>query len=247
MHYIVFDLEFNQDVSSLQNFHFQNTRYPFEIIQIGAIKLDAQFNQIDTFNRYVKPTFYGQVSPFITELTGINTNQLQSEETFPHVYKDYIHFIGGTDSVFCIWGLSDIKELFRNASYHELGHESLPRQYINIQPYAPIHLKLPHKKLMRLEDAVSMLHIPVTHPFHNAFHDAYYTTEVFKKIYHPSMYPIHYDPSYRPTRPKKPKKQIDFEKLINQFAKMYQRNMSEEEQDMIKLAYKMGKTNQFLK
>ena len=247
MHYIVFDLEFNQDVSSLQNFNVQNTRYPFEIIQIGAIKLDAQFNQMDTFNRYVKPTFYGQVSPFITELTGITITQLQLEETFPQVYKDYIDFIGGADSVFCIWGLSDIKELFRNAQYHKLNHEPLPRQFINIQPYTPIHLKLTTKKLMRLEDAVSMLHIPITLPFHNAFCDAYYTAEIFKKIYHPSIQPTYYDPFYRPIRPKQPKKQIDFEKLINQFEKMYQRNMREEEQDMIKLAYKMGKTHQFLK
>lgn len=247
MHYIVFDLEFNQDLSSLQNFNTQNTRYPFEIIQIGAIKLDAQFHQIDTFNRYVKPTFYGQVSPFITELTGITTKQLQSEETFPQVYKDYIDFIGERDTVFCIWGLSDIKELFRNANYHELSHNSLPRQFINIQSFTPIYLKLTNKKLMRLEDAVSMLHIPITLPFHNAFCDAHYTAEIFKKVYHSSMQPVYYDPSYKPMRPKKPKKQIDFDSLIGQFEKMYGRNMSDEEQEIIKLAYKMGKTNQFLK
>ena len=247
MHYIVFDLEFNQDLSSLQNFNTQNTRSPFEIIQIGAIKLDAQFHQIDTFNRYVKPTFYGQVSPFITELTGITFSQLQLEETFPQVYKDYIDFIVGTDSVFCIWGLSDIKELFRNANYHDLNSETLPRQFINIQPYAPIHLKLSNKKLMKLEDAVSMLHIPITLPFHNAFCDAHYTAEILKKVYHPSIQPIYYDPSYRAIRPKQTKKQIDFDRLIGQFKKMYGRNMSDEEQEIIKLAYKMGKTNQFLK
>ena len=71
MYYIIFDLEFNQDSSSLQHFDGKNTRAPFEIIQIGAIKLDVNFNTIDTFNRYVKPTFYKQITPFITELTGI--------------------------------------------------------------------------------------------------------------------------------------------------------------------------------
>lgn len=246
MHYIIFDLEFNQDFSSLQNFDLKNSRYPFEIIQIGAIKLDESFNTTDTFDRYVKPFFYTQINPFITELTDITTTQLMSEEPFPEVYKAYTEFIEGVDSVFCIWGMSDIKELFKNTEYHQLSNKLLPRMFINIQPYVSIHLNLPSKKLLRLQDAVSALHIPITHPFHNALYDAYYTAEIFKKIYHSSIKPNYYDPLYIPSRQRQRKKQIDFDKLIQQFEKMYNRPMSDEEQDMIKLAYKMGKTNQFL-
>lgn len=246
MHYIVFDLEFNQDISSLQHFDQQNARYPFEIIQIGAIKLDSSFQTIDTFNRYIKPTFYQQITPFITELTGITTDQLATEEPFPEVYTAFTEFIGGVDSVFGIWGMSDIKELFRNAKYHELNNELLPRKFINIQPYVSMHFGLPSKRLLRLQDAVSNLQIPITYTFHNAFYDAYYTSEVFKTIYQPSMQPGYYDPSYVPSRKHPQKKQIDFEGLIQQFEKMYQRPMTQEEQDIIKLAYKMGKTNQFL-
>lgn len=246
MHYIVFDLEFNQDVSSLQNFDRKNARYPFEIIQIGAVKLDADFNTTDTFNRYVKPSFYKQINPFITELTGITTNQLLLEDPFPEIYKAFTTFIGGIDSVFCIWGMSDIKELFRNATYHQLNNKLLPEMFINIQPYVSMHLHLPAKKLLRLQDAVSLLHIQVTYPFHNALYDAHYTSELFKKIYHSSIKLSHYDPSYVPIRTKKHKKQIDVDGLIQQFEKMYNRQMTEEEEGIIKLAYKMGKTNQFL-
>ena len=246
MYYIIFDLEFNQDFLSLQNFDRQNAPYPFEIIQIGAVKLDINFSTIATFDRYVKPSFYREINPFITELTGITTNQLLQEEPFPEVYKAYTEFIGGTDSVFCIWGMSDIKELFRNAAYHQLSNECLPRMFINLQPHVSIHLGLPSKKLLRLQDAVAALTLPISYPFHNAFHDAFYTSEIFKKIYHPSIYPVHYDPLYKPIRQRQRKKQIDFDNLIQQFEKMYNRQMNQEEQDMIKLAYKMGKTNQFL-
>lgn len=246
MYYIVFDLEFNQDFSSLQHFDGQGTRYPFEIIQIGAVKLDKDFHTIDTFNRYIKPTFYRQIAPFITELTSITTEQLTEEETFPDVYTAFTEFIGGVDSVFGIWGMSDIKELFRNAKYHRLSNELLPRKFLNIQPYVSMHFGLPSKRLLRLEDAVSTLQIPITHAFHNALYDAYYTSEVFKRIYQPSMQPGYYDPSYIPPRRRPQKKQIDFEGLIQQFEKMYQRPMTQEEQEIIKLAYKMGKTNQFL-
>jgi len=247
MHYIVFDLEFNQDFSSLQSFDKKSFPYPFEIIQIGAIKLDMNMNTIGTFNRFVKPTIYAQISPFITKLTGITTDQLLIEEPFPEVYKAYIEFIEDTDTVFCIWGMSDIKELFRNAEHHQLNRKHLPRRFINLQPYVSIHFCFPPTNLLRLQNAVEALNLPITHQFHSALNDAYYTAELFKTLYNSSMQPKLYDPSYVITRQRQQKREIDVNKLLQQFEKMYARKMTEEEQEIIKLAYKMGKTNQFLK
>lgn len=246
MHYIVFDLEFNQDFSSSQSFE-KKAKAPFEIIQIGAIKLDSNSNTVATFNRYVQPTIYSQVNPFITELTGITTAQLISEESFSKVFNDYTGFIGQEDSVFCVWGMSDMKELYRNVEYHKLDKTLLPELYINIQPYLSVHLGFSKTKLFRLENAVESLRIPLLYTFHNAFYDAYYTAEIFKRINNPTIEPQKYDPNYRPIRPIQSKKIIDFEKLLQQFEKMYDRKLNKDEQDMIILAYKMGKTNQFLK
>jgi DNA polymerase III epsilon subunit-like protein len=247
MDYIVFDLEFNQDFSSLQNNVPTMTSYPFEIIQIGAIKLDSDFKQVSTFDRYIKPTLYKNISPFITELTGITTQQLISEQPFSKVYMAFVEFISSADSLFCTWGMSDMKELFRNVAYHELDKKLLPKMFINLQPYASLYLKLPTKKLLRLEHATQALNIPLTQPFHNALNDAYYTAELFKKIYTPSINPKLYDPDFIAVRPRQPKKEIDTDKLIQQFEKMYARKTTEIEQEMILLAYKMGRTNQFLK
>lgn len=248
MYFIIFDLEFNQDVSSLENFDLDKERphYPFEIIQIGAIKLDLEFNTADIFSHYIKPTFYKRINPFITELTGITTEQLQTEEPFPEIYKTFTEFIEG-DSVFCIWGMSDITGLFKNVEYHQLNKRLLPKKFINLQPYVSINLNLSRKKLLGLRHAVEILNIPITYPFHNALHDAFYTGEIFKKVYSPSIQPRTYDQSNLIIRPKRRKIEIDFDKLILQFEKMYARKMTEEEQDIIKLAYKMGRTNQFLK
>lgn len=247
MYFIIFDLEFNQDVSSLQNFDRNSSHFPFEIIQIGAIKLDLEFNTVATFNRYVMPTFYTRVNPFITELTGITTEQLLLEEPFPEIYKAYTEFIDGTDSVFCIWGMSDIKELIKNVEDHQLDHRLIPKMFIDLQPYVSLYLNLPRKNLLRLQHAVEVLNIPIKYTFHNALHDAFYTAEVFKKIYNSSIQPKNYDPSNVTIRPKRPKREIDIDKLLQQFEKMYAREMTIEEQGMIKLAYKMGRTNQFLK
>lgn len=245
--FIIFDLEFNQDVSSFQNSNGIRSSHPFEIIQIGAIKLDGEFNTVGTFNRYVRPTFYTKINPFVTELTGISTEQLLIEEPFPEIYKSYTQFINETDSIFCIWGMTDITQLFKNVEEHQLNEGLLPKRVINLQSHVSMQLNLAQKKLMRLQHAVEALNIPITYPFHNALYDAYYTAEIFKKIYNSSIQPKRYDPSHIPIRPRKPKTVIDIDKLLQQFEKMYARKMTEEEQEMIKLAYKMGRTNQFLK
>ncbi len=246
LNYIVFDLEFNQDFSK-SNKDSLMPRPCFEIIQIGAVKLDQSLNFIGTFQRYVKPVIYPQINPFITELTGITTEQLQSEEIFPGVYQDFIEFIGNLNSVFCIWGISDIKELFRNVSYHKLNQKLLTKSYINLQPYAALHFKLPRKKLLKLKTTVEMLDIPSVCPFHNALNDAKYTAEILKKIFQDSMRPKFYDPNATNSHPRQRKQRIDFEQLTKQFEKMYQRELTQDEQNMIKLAYQMGKTRQFLK
>lgn len=247
MYYIVFDLEFNQDIPSLQSKAIERRRYPFEIIQIGAVKLDIDLNSIATFNRLIKPTIYSEVSSFITELTGITTEQLMVEKPFSEVYKNFIKFIRDKESVLCTWGMSDIKELSRSVQSYELDISSLPKKFINLQPYVSKHLGLSTKKLLRLQSATEALNISMPFEFHNAFYDAYYTAEIFKRIYDSSITPKVYDPHYVKVRPKQRKREIDYERLIQQFKKMYARDMTKEEQEIIILAYKMGKTHQFLK
>ncbi len=247
MHYIVFDLEFNQDLPSLCLPDETVNLCPYEIIQIGAIKTDSAFQTLATFNRYIKPAIYMQVSTFVTDLTGIRTEQLLSESTFPKVFNDYIDFIGEEDSIFCVWGTSDMKELHRNVRFHKLDKKQIPDMFINLQPYVSTYLNISNKKLLNLKAAVEELNIVTPYQFHNAFYDAFYTTEILKKINSSAIQPKHYSPDSVSFRPRQPKKVIDFEKLLQQFEKMYRRSLSEEEKDMIQLAYKMGRTNQFIK
>lgn len=247
MQYIVFDLEFNQYLPSIHSMGEKIAQCPFEIIQIGAIKLDLNYNTLATFNRYVKPTVYPEISTFITDLTGITTKQLLSEALFPEVYNEYMEFIGKGDNVFCTWGMSDMKELFRNAEYHNLDKKCLPNMYINIQPYASKHLDVSQVKLLSLQTAVESFKILTPYKYHNALYDAYYTAEIFKIVNCPTIQAKKYNPNFVIPHSRQPKKIIDYEKLIHQIEKMYARELSKEEQDMIILAYKMGKTNQFLK
>lgn len=245
--YIVFDLEFNQDFSDDSVKNKIGNMFPFEIIQIGAVKLDSDLNIVDSFIRNIKPDIYKKINPIIEELTGIKTEMLINEKSFLEVYNEFIDFIGDKDSIFCIWGMSDIRELYKSADYYKQNLNLLPKMFINVQPYASLYFHMPKKIQLRLQSVVEMLKIPVKSEFHNALNDAIYTTEIFKKIYNESIKPIIYNHNYIKPRVRQVKRVIDTEALINQFEKMYGRILTEDEKSMILLAYKMGKTNQFLK
>ena len=253
MHYIVFDLEFNQDPDSLIDLRLKpetpekKSKYPFEIIQFGAVKLDMDFNTVGTFNRLVKPSIYSRISEFVTELTGIITDSLASEPTFSQVYSDFLEFVNETETIFCIWGMIDMKELFRNVIYHGLDENLLPKRYINIQPHTSVHLGQPKKRPLGLGYCVEALGIDTKYPFHDALNDALYTAEVFKRIYNPSIKARRYDPTISMKPIRNVKMTLDFPKLISQLEKMFQQEMTTEEKEIIRLAYHMGKTGQFLK
>ncbi|MPW24487.1 exonuclease [Alkalibaculum sp. M08DMB] len=242
MNFVIFDLEFNQANNSKPE-----KKCPFEIIQIGAITLDSSLQEIDSFNRLVKPMIYNNINSFVSTLTGLTIEKLEYEDPFINVYKDFLDYINKGTVIFCTWGMSDMKELFRNANYYRLSTSILPKNYINVQPYVTRYLNFPKNISVSLRDAMNFLDIKHQDNFHNAFYDALYTTMIFQKLYGPDMVTQVYQPYKIRNHTKKQKQHVDTIKLIYQFEKMFNRDMSQEEISMIKLAYLMGKTGQFLK
>lgn len=251
MNYIIYDLEFNQknNTSSSKNDLIENkidcsVNMPFEIIQIGAIKLNENFETLSTFNALIKPTLYKTIHPYVENLTQITDCKVALCKTFVDVYNDFLEFLENDEIILCVWGMVDIKELIRNLKFYNLSTSKFSK-YIDIQKHASKYLKAPNKSRIGLRHAIELLNIPISGEFHDAYNDAYYTAEIFKLIYNKNIKPSVYIP-IPPKRISKPKEKIDMARLINQFEKMYNREMSEEEKNIIKLAYIMGKTRQFI-
>lgn len=246
MSYIIFDLEFNQkyskDKSATSNI---KENLLLEIIQIGAIKLNNNFESISTFNDLINPTVHKTIHPYVENLTKITTESLTSSRTFPEVYKDFLTFIGTDEAILCVWGTSDIKELIKNIKFHNLSYSSLSKKYIDIQSLASKHFNVPKGSKIGLKNTIELLNIDITGEFHDAYNDAYYTTEVLKKLYNSTVTPSTY--SFNSSRRNlNNKERVDINGLIHQFEKMYNRQMSKDEIDIVKLAYNMGRTKQFI-
>lgn len=246
MNYIIYDLEFNQKyLDSTETESNNASSLPFEIIQIGALKLNENFKTISKFNALIKPTVYSSIHPYVESLTKINNDKVSSCKSFVPVYEDFLKFIDKDEAILCVWGTGDIKELLRNINFYNLSTSLIPKLCIDVQKYASKYLNTPNKCRIGLKTAAELLNIQDTGEFHDAFNDAYYTAEVFKCVYDDTIKPISYEPNFS-KRVAKPKEKIDTAALINQFEKMYNREMSEEEKSIIKLAYIMGKTGQFI-
>ena len=243
MNYIVFDLEFNQSITSIN----KSKICPFEIIQIGAFKMDQNLSVVSKFNRFVKPSIYKELHPFIKEMTKITQDQLSKAKSFNEVFEEFIEFIGDANTILCVWGMTDLKEIHRNIQFHELDHSKVPVEYYNIQNYASRHLKCAQGINIGLSNAVDALGISISGDFHNAFNDALYTAEIFKRTHKKRRKPKIYDyhEALKSKRIPHKKTRIDTEALIKQFEKMFEREISSEEAFMIKLAYMMGKSGQF--
>ena len=245
MNYIVYDLEFNQKPQDFKaDQYYKSHSLPFEIIQIGALKLNEKLETLTNFNALIKPNVYPKIHPFVEKLTGIDNRAVSLSKSFTQVYDEFIDFICDEDTVLCIWGSADIRELIKNIEFYNLSAAAISKSYIDIQKYASEYFEAPKDSRISLKTAINLFNLPIIGEFHDAFNDAYYTAEVFKCIFDGEIKPQIFIPVKLKTA-QKVRERVDTFALIKQFEKMYDREMSEEEKAIIMLAYNMGRTKQF--
>ncbi|MCM1184581.1 MAG: exonuclease domain-containing protein [Roseburia sp.] len=178
MNYIVLDLEWNQ-AAELQTRPEQEL--PFEIIEIGAVKLDADRRVSDTFHELIKPQIFHKMNPITGELIQLNMEQLENCRTFAEAAGDFIRWCG-EDYIFCTWGNTDLLELQRNMDYYDMTHMSeKPMRYYDVQKLFSIAFE-DRRSRRTLEYAVDFLRLEKDSAFHRADADARYAAEILTRI-----------------------------------------------------------------
>lgn len=178
MNYIVFDLEWNQSNTGKEK---EVKEIPFEIIEIGAVKLNDRFELKDKFHRLIKPQIYHEMHQITENLIHISIEELENEKYFPEVAEEFLDWCG-EDCMFCTWGPLDLTELQKNMRFY--GMESLsggPLKFYDVQKLFSIGYE-DRKSRRTLEYAIDFLEIEKDIPFHRAFSDAYYTAKVLARI-----------------------------------------------------------------
>ena len=181
MDYVVLDLEWNQ---ASDNRDARSRLLTFEIIEIGAVKLNSRMEIIDTFQELVCPQVYEEMHSVTERLIGIHMEELQGKRHFTEVAGDFLKWCG-TDFMFGTWGPQDLTELQRNMRF--FGMEPLgtgPVRFYDIQKLFSIAYE-DQKSRRSLEYAVDFLNVEKDGAFHRALSDAWYTARVLQMIKDP--------------------------------------------------------------
>jgi inhibitor of KinA sporulation pathway (predicted exonuclease) len=206
VNYIVFDLEWNQ-AADLKT-KLANSLI-FEIIEIGAVKLNANREYVGSFRELIKPSVFKKMNEITGELIHLNMEELQDCRSFIEVAGDFIKWCG-EDYVFCTWGDLDLTELQKNMDYYNMTPVSdKPIKYFDVQKLFSIAFE-DGKSRRTLEYAVDYLEINKDEEFHRAYADAYYTSKVLERIDNPQVYENYSFDTYRLPRTKEEEVKINF-------------------------------------
>ena len=210
MNYVVFDLEWNQGNQVQQTEHAD---IPFEVIEIGAVKLNDKYVMINEFSRLIKPEIYREMHQYTSKLIHLQMEELERGRPFAEVMKDFLEWCGTEEYLFCSWGSLDLTELQRNMRYHNMTPLSdRPIPYLDVQKLFSLVYE-DGKSRRSLETAVDMVQLEKDIPFHRAFSDAYYTAKLLTGIAeqkHEVLRRISFDTFHPPkTRAEEVKVQFD--------------------------------------
>lgn len=174
MNYIVFDLEWNQPAND-QALVRKPLYLSGEIIEIGAVKLDEDFQTVDQLKLYIKPQYYTRMHHRIASLTGISDRCLEENGLpFPEAYRKFQQWCG-EDYGYMTWSDSDLPVLIDNMLLHGLDASHMPPCF-DIQ-------RMFDRELMRserqysLDAALEVLGVQ-GEKAHDALHDAKNTVKV---------------------------------------------------------------------
>ena len=175
--YIVLDLEWNRPVS-----FSRKVKYPIqlngEIIQIGAVKLNENLEEIDSFETFVKPKYYTKMNREVEELTGIHDDDLALGLAFPEAMNQFIEWCGSDNTVFT-WGGTDLSVIRSNMIIHGMDVENIP-EFFDAQLMFD-DLEMMEGKSYSLEYAVVYFNISGTNG-HHALYDARDTAAVMRRF-----------------------------------------------------------------
>ena len=184
MNIIVLDLEWNQNSGGKKERIINKPI--FEIIEIGAVKLNENYEIVDKFSQLIKPQIYRTMHKITADLIHLQMNELNKGKSFPEVMDEFMEWCG-EDYMFATWGPLDLLELQRNISYYQLIPLSdEPIKFYDVQKLFSLEA-IKEKTRKTLEFAIDYFQIEKDIPFHRAFSDAYYTAKVFQKIVNPEI------------------------------------------------------------
>ena len=163
MYYIILDMEWNQALDRAHTVE-KPVLLRGEIIQIGAVKCDEDFNLVDRLKINVAPKYYKKMNRHVEKITGITNAMLAKGEKFPEAFAKLREWCT-PEFRFITWGFDDIAMLADNLELHGFDPQ-YGSDYVNLQLIYKNQVDGEHVQCS-LSDAVEKLGIPMDAQYAN--------------------------------------------------------------------------------
>jgi len=179
MQYIVMDLEWNNAYAK-KRAGFMN-----EVIEVGAVKLDASLRETDVFSMLVHSQIGKKLRGSVKRLTNITTADLADAKFFTQVLSLFRKWLGDGENVILTWGDGDIRVLLDNYQYlNGVDRLSFLQNYADLQTVVQDRLRLETKNQIGLEAAALLLEIPLeSYAQHRALDDSRLGAECLRRVF----------------------------------------------------------------
>lgn len=175
MRYVFVDFEMNPIEGSYKE---EKKICGSEIIEIGAVMLDENFNEISFFKELVKPQFNTQIYKKWEVLTGITTEMVRGAHHFEKVFSDFIIWCGEGEYEIYAWSNSDLSHVLKVMKLKSFEtYEACEYMLNHWLDFQKIFCEMvAEEKLISLENALCACGIPFSGKKHDALYDARNTT-----------------------------------------------------------------------
>lgn len=185
MHYVILDMEWDSA------YHKLHKRFVNQILQIGAVKLDENFNIVDIFDVTVKSSICKKVSKRFTELTGITKEMMLNGISLNEAVERYNDWLGD-DTITITWSNSDLYTIAENEKYLLKNQKFKIDKYLDLQKFIQDELRiLGHeiKSQISLSHAAELLGITTDgYDLHTAKDDSLLSAALLKKYYNETAF-----------------------------------------------------------
>ncbi|MDR2560170.1 MAG: exonuclease domain-containing protein [Holophagales bacterium] len=157
----------------------EKNNIPSEIIEIGAVKLDGDGNEIGTFQTFVRPVISPILSDFCTKLTSIQQDDVSDAPMFSEAMSAFESWIGD-DADLVSWGLYDKTQIMREVNrngYKGRISAVLEGRHLNLKQ---LFSEMRGAKPCGMEKALSVLNIPLEGIHHRGIDDAMNIAKIWK-------------------------------------------------------------------
>ena len=182
MKHVVIDLEMNT-----VNDKKARRKCKMETIEIGAVMLDENLQEISSFRTYVKPEFNTEIAPEIIALTGINDSMVVNAPLFNEALRMFTNWCLGTGDEVTVyaWSSNDYMQIKKELKFkeYEVSDDEriiLCNEWEDFQREFDVNLGF--ERQLSLRTALEMAGISFVGREHDALDDARNTAELFQVI-----------------------------------------------------------------